>query len=172
MLCLIFDRGQCSLDDNGRSHHVRAVQDFLRRESVAIPPWPARSSDLNPNEYIWDIIGCRISQWTPPIQTLDEWHCIKRGKFCHKIKFNVWSEAYKKTLRVRHFIEQKLHYALKKNLTFCLKFTICSPYFNFIPFIIDISIYMYIVWSFTVNISRKNMSSYLKKKEKKNDNKE
>jgi hypothetical protein len=48
------------------------VTDYLRDESIITLPWPVRSPDSNPIEHIWDIIGRRVKERTPPVQTLND----------------------------------------------------------------------------------------------------
>ncbi|GFV07034.1 transposable element Tcb2 transposase [Trichonephila clavipes] len=38
--------------DNARPHTARVAQDYLRHFQTL--PWPARSSDLSPEEHVWD----------------------------------------------------------------------------------------------------------------------
>ncbi|GFU28811.1 transposable element Tcb2 transposase [Trichonephila clavipes] len=44
--------------DNARPHKARVSQDCLR--TVTTFPWPFRSPDLSPIEYIWDHLGWRV----------------------------------------------------------------------------------------------------------------
>ena len=60
------------MDDPTKPHRARVGTYYLRDESITTLPWPARSPDLNPIEHIWDIIGRRLKERTPPAQTLNE----------------------------------------------------------------------------------------------------
>ena len=60
------------MDDPTKPHRARVGTYYLRDESITTLPWPARSPDLNPIEHIWDIIGRRLKERTPPVQTLNE----------------------------------------------------------------------------------------------------
>ena len=58
------------MDDNARPHRSRAVTAYLQSEAVTSVPWPAMSSDLNPIEHIWDMLGRRIQAREPPVQNI------------------------------------------------------------------------------------------------------
>lgn len=60
------------MDDNARPHRSRAVIECLRQNAISALPWPARSPDLNPLEHLWDFLGRKIREITPPVQTLLE----------------------------------------------------------------------------------------------------
>ncbi|GBM35827.1 Transposable element Tc3 transposase [Araneus ventricosus] len=57
-------------DDNARLHRARIVDDYLQQETIQRMERPARSPDLNPNEYVWDALERRIATLNPPPQTL------------------------------------------------------------------------------------------------------
>ena len=67
------------MDDNARPHRSRAVIECLRQNAISRLPWPARSPDLNPLEHLWDILGRKIREITPLVQTLLERGCIASG---------------------------------------------------------------------------------------------
>jgi transposase len=56
------------MDDNARPHRSRAVTAYLQSEAVTSVPWPAMSSDMNPIEHIWDMLGRRMLAKEPPVQ--------------------------------------------------------------------------------------------------------
>ncbi|MDC9721134.1 MAG: transposase [Gammaproteobacteria bacterium] len=60
------------MNDNARPHRSRTVTDYLRGEAIPTLPWPACSPDMNPIDHIWDIIGRKVRERTPPVQTLNE----------------------------------------------------------------------------------------------------
>jgi transposase len=69
------------MDDNARLHRSRAVTAYLQSEAVTSVPWPAMSSDLNPIEHIWDMLGPRMQARESPVQNIRqlEEHCIGNG---------------------------------------------------------------------------------------------
>jgi transposase len=58
------------MDDNARPHRSRAVTTYLQSEAVTSVPWPAMSPNLNPIEYIWDMLGRRIQAREPHVQNI------------------------------------------------------------------------------------------------------
>ncbi|GBM55119.1 hypothetical protein AVEN_208631-1 [Araneus ventricosus] len=60
------------MDDNARPHRARLVRSYLESETSLQMAWPARSSDLNPIENVWDMLGRRIAGRSVPPDTLHE----------------------------------------------------------------------------------------------------
>ena len=60
------------MDDNARPHRSLSVIECLCQNAISSLPWPARSPDLNPLEHLWDILGRKICEITPLVQTLLE----------------------------------------------------------------------------------------------------
>jgi len=47
------------MHDNARPHTVRIALNFLEENNIEVLPHPTMSSNLNPIEYVWDIMGRR-----------------------------------------------------------------------------------------------------------------
>jgi transposase len=58
------------MNDNARPHRSRAVTAYLQREVVTSVPWPAMSTDFNPIEHIWDMLGRSMQTREPPVQNI------------------------------------------------------------------------------------------------------
>ena len=56
------------MDNNARPH--LAVTAYLQSEAVTSVLRPAMSPNLNPIEYIWDMLGRRIQAREPPVQNI------------------------------------------------------------------------------------------------------
>ncbi|GFX19132.1 transposable element Tcb1 transposase [Trichonephila clavipes] len=69
------------IDDNARPHRANIVDECLQSEAITRMDWPAYSPDLNPIEYVWDMLGRRMAARQPPPTylpqlrraLLDEW---------------------------------------------------------------------------------------------------
>ena len=48
------------MHDNARPHVARICRQFLNRNNVNVPTWPAVSPDMNPIEQIWDYLGRKV----------------------------------------------------------------------------------------------------------------
>ncbi|GFY23193.1 transposable element Tcb1 transposase [Trichonephila clavipes] len=74
-------------DDNARPHRARLVENMLEAETIQRMEWTACSSDLNPIEHVWDILGRRIAARPRPhatvrdleIALLEKWNSIPQS---------------------------------------------------------------------------------------------
>ncbi|GFV46803.1 transposable element Tcb1 transposase [Trichonephila clavipes] len=71
------DRGAMGLqflfmDDNAPCHRIVAAEQLLESEDIERMDWPARSSDLNPIEHVWDFLGRCLAACTLPPVTIQE----------------------------------------------------------------------------------------------------
>ncbi|GBM14601.1 Transposable element Tcb2 transposase [Araneus ventricosus] len=60
------------MDDNARPHRAFLVDEFLESEDIRRMDWPARSSDFNPIEHVWEALGREIAARNPPPRTIQE----------------------------------------------------------------------------------------------------
>ncbi|GFV93680.1 transposable element Tcb1 transposase [Trichonephila clavipes] len=58
--------------DNARSHVVRIVQKFFVNHQIELLPWPVRSPDLSPIEYMSSMVAQPLAQITSPAATPDQ----------------------------------------------------------------------------------------------------
>ncbi|GFT82525.1 transposable element Tcb2 transposase [Trichonephila clavipes] len=54
------------MDDNARPHRANIVDECLQSEDITLMYWPAYSSNLNPIDYVWDMLGRRFAARQPP----------------------------------------------------------------------------------------------------------
>ncbi|KFM62686.1 Transposable element Tc3 transposase, partial [Stegodyphus mimosarum] len=60
------------MDDNASCHRAVLVDDFLETENFQRLSWPANSLDLNPFEYVWDMLGRQIAALSYPPSSVTE----------------------------------------------------------------------------------------------------
>ena len=73
------------MDDNARPHRARVVEKYLQQETIVRMDWPACSPDLNPIEYVWNML--QVSILRRPVQPttlveienvpIEEWNNIE-----------------------------------------------------------------------------------------------
>ncbi|GFS94650.1 transposable element Tc3 transposase [Trichonephila clavipes] len=71
------------MDDNARPHHANIVDECLQSEDITRMDWPAYSSDLNPIEHVWDMLGRRIVARQFPPACLPELRRALHHKWCN-----------------------------------------------------------------------------------------
>ncbi|GFT95412.1 transposable element Tcb2 transposase [Trichonephila clavipes] len=60
------------MDDNAPCHRTVAPEQLLENEDIERMDWPARSTDFNPFEHVWDFLGRRLAARTLPPVTIRE----------------------------------------------------------------------------------------------------
>jgi hypothetical protein len=48
------------------------VRDFLQDRNVSVLPWPAKLTDLNPIEHVWDLLDWRVRARAIPLRNVLE----------------------------------------------------------------------------------------------------
>ncbi|GFY12483.1 transposable element Tc3 transposase [Trichonephila clavipes] len=89
------------MDDNARPHRANIVEESLQSEDITCMDWPAYSSDLNPIEHVWDMLGRRIAAHQPPPTCLpelrrallDEWCKILQDQI-HNLIFSIYRRSF------------------------------------------------------------------------------
>ncbi|GFX16167.1 transposable element Tcb1 transposase [Trichonephila clavipes] len=71
------------MNDNARPHRANIVDECLRKEDITRMDWPAYSSDLNPIEHVWDMLGRRIAARQPPPTCLPEFRRALLDEWCN-----------------------------------------------------------------------------------------
>jgi hypothetical protein len=62
-LMYVFDRqSELFQQDNSRPHAARLTMDYLEQNNINVLPWPSKSADLNPIEYLRDHLDKRVRQ--------------------------------------------------------------------------------------------------------------
>ncbi|GBL77258.1 hypothetical protein AVEN_41716-1 [Araneus ventricosus] len=73
------------MDDNAHPHRARLVRSYLESETITQMAWHSRSPDLNPIEYVWDMLGRRIAGPVcrqAPSTSSSKPH-YRNGHYCH-----------------------------------------------------------------------------------------
>ncbi|GFS50859.1 transposable element Tcb1 transposase [Trichonephila clavipes] len=71
------------MDYNARLHRVNIVDECLRSEDITRMDWPAYSSDFNPIEHVWDMLGRRIAARQPSPTFLPELRRALLDEWCN-----------------------------------------------------------------------------------------
>ncbi|GFY14045.1 transposable element Tcb1 transposase [Trichonephila clavipes] len=71
------------MDDNARPHRANIVDECLQSEDITHMDWPAYSLNLNPIEYVWNMLGRRIAARQPPPTCLPELRRALLDEWCN-----------------------------------------------------------------------------------------
>jgi transposase len=80
-----------TLKHDATSHTVCYVRDFLEDRNVSVLPWPAKSTDLNPIEHVWDLLDRRVwARAIPPkncnFVLVEEWGNISQQELVNLVQ--------------------------------------------------------------------------------------
>ncbi|GFV08766.1 ATP-binding cassette sub-family G member 1 [Trichonephila clavipes] len=65
------------VDDKARPHRANIVDECLQSEDITRIDWPAYSTNINPIEHVWDMLGRRIAACLPsPICLPELWRTL------------------------------------------------------------------------------------------------
>ena len=67
--------------NNARPHRARIADEYLQQETIMRMEWPARSSDLNPIEHVWESLRRHLAALNPPPQTLTELETVLQDQW-------------------------------------------------------------------------------------------
>ncbi|GFT99185.1 transposable element Tcb1 transposase [Trichonephila clavipes] len=71
------------MDDNDRPQRENIVDECLKSEAITCMDWPEYSSDLNPIEHVWDMLGRRTAARLPPTTFLPELRRALLDEWCN-----------------------------------------------------------------------------------------
>ncbi|GFV56953.1 epithelial splicing regulatory protein 1 [Trichonephila clavipes] len=71
------------MDYNSRPHCANIVGECLQSEDIICIDCPAYSSNLNPMEHVWDMLGRRIAARQPPPICLPEFRRALFNEWCN-----------------------------------------------------------------------------------------
>ncbi|GFW81959.1 transposable element Tcb1 transposase [Trichonephila clavipes] len=71
------------MDDNIRPYHANIIDECLQSEDITRMDWPAYSTNLNPIEHVWDILGRRIAARQPRPNCLPELRRTLLDEWCN-----------------------------------------------------------------------------------------
>ncbi|KAA3669793.1 uncharacterized protein DEA37_0002337 [Paragonimus westermani] len=61
--------------DNAPIHTSHAMTDFFREHGIRVLDWVPQSPDLNPIEFLWDVVGRQVRKRSPTARTIAQLEC-------------------------------------------------------------------------------------------------
>ncbi|GFV61396.1 transposable element Tcb1 transposase [Trichonephila clavipes] len=77
------------MDDNAHPPRANIVDECLQSEDITRMDWPAYSRDLNPIEYVWDMLGRRIAARQPPPTCLPDHRRALPDEWCNIPQYQI-----------------------------------------------------------------------------------
>ena len=85
------------MDDNAGPQRARVTNEYLQTATIVGMDWPARSSDLNPNDHAWDMVQTAISDRSSPANQGSRAATATTGP----VGFESHNKAFKRAIRRR-----------------------------------------------------------------------